>query len=69
MRPVRRRPVEAGQNAGERTREAGDAVGDHAEAEAGKPRGVAVGVESERRHLGRGAGDDMGERSAGRRAG
>jgi hypothetical protein len=45
--PVRRRPVECGQNAGERTREFLHAVGDDRQAKARKARRISIGVENE----------------------
>ena len=59
--PVRRGPVQAGQDAGERTGEIGDGVGDHGQAEGREPPGVAVGVEHERVHLRPGALDHLRE--------
>ena len=47
IRPVGRGPVEAGQNAGERSRKILDRVGDDRQAETGKPRRIAVGVEDQ----------------------
>jgi hypothetical protein len=41
------RPIEAGENAGERTGEIGHAVGDHRQLGIGEARRVAVGVDQE----------------------
>ncbi len=51
---MRRRPVEPGEDAGERSREIRHAVGDDRQAEARKACGVAIGIEDE-------AGDGGGE--------
>ena len=45
--PLPRRPVHAGEDAGERAGVAGDAVGQDRQAEGGEAGGVAVGVERE----------------------
>ena len=51
VRPLGARPLHAGQHAGERAGKALDHVGRDRQAEAGKARRIAVGVEHQRRHL------------------
>ena len=48
---VRRRPVEAGEDAGERAGEIRHRVGDHRQAGVGEARGIAVGVDDQARAL------------------
>ena len=50
--PCGRRPVHAGEDAGERAGVAGDGVGEDGEGEGGEAGGVAVGVEREERRPG-----------------
>ena len=52
LRPVRRGPVERGQNAGERAGEAGHVIGNDLQAERGEARRIAVRIEDQSVALG-----------------
>lgn len=58
VRPMLRRPVEPGKNAGERTGKIGDAVCDDQQAECREARGIAIGIEDHRVALRRDTIDD-----------
>lgn len=64
VRPMLRRPVEPGKNAGERTGKIGDAVRDDGQAECCKARGIAIGVEDQRVALRCDAIDDACQHAA-----
>ena len=58
---MRSRPIETGKHAGQRSGEAGDAVGDDRQTESGEALRIAIGIEHERIDLRLGALDDMRE--------